>query len=118
MLPVAPAAPAAAANPWDRRAPEREGPPSAWSLLPAELAARGCPGRPEHVFARLQRVRTWRADGLFLSREIRAWLADNTDLSLPLILERYPSSDGSTKLVLGLTDGHRIEAVHMPRREG
>jgi 23S rRNA (adenine2503-C2)-methyltransferase len=110
--------PAAAANPWDRRAPEREGPPSAWALLPADLAARGCPGRPEHVFARLQRVRTWRPDGLFLSREIRAWLADNTDLSLPVILERYPSSDGSTKLVLGLVDGHRIEAVHMPRREG
>ena len=112
--------PAAAtpAMPWDRRAPEREGPPSAWALLPSELAAAGCPGRPEHVFGRLQRIRTWKEDGLFLSREIRAWLKESTDLSLPTILERHPSADGSTKLVLGLSDGHRIEAVHMPRGPG
>ena len=118
MLPIA-----TSAMPWDRRAPEREGPPSAWSLLPADLAARGCPGRPEHVFSRLQRTRTWREEGpdglgfLFLAREIRAWLVDQADLSLPAILERHPSADGSTKLVLGLTDGLRVEAVHMPRHE-
>jgi len=82
-------------RPWERRAPEREGPPSAWALLPADLTALGCPGRPEHVFARLQRVRTWRPDSLFLSREIRAWLAEHTDLSLPQILERRPSADGA-----------------------
>src|SRR4051794_146911 len=117
MLPVL-ATPTTSANPWDRRAPEREGPPSAWSLLPADLVARGCPGRPEHVFSRLQKVRTWQPDRLFLSREIRAWLAENTDLSLPTILERYPSADGATKIVLGLTDGHRVEAIHMPRRQG
>src|SRR5437588_357548 len=29
--------------PWDRRAPEREGPPAAWALLPEDLAALGCP---------------------------------------------------------------------------
>ncbi len=106
---------AAPAMPWDRRAPERQGPPSAWSLLPEDLAAQGCPGRPEHVFARLQRVRTWQPDRLFLARETRAWLAEHADLSLPAILERHPSYDGSAKLVLGLTDGQRIEAVHMPR---
>ncbi|HWN43790.1 MAG TPA: 23S rRNA (adenine(2503)-C(2))-methyltransferase RlmN [Thermoanaerobaculia bacterium] len=102
-------------RPWERRAPEREGPPSAWALLPDDLAAMGCPGRPEHVFARLQRVRTWRPDSLFLSREIRAWLEERTDLALPTILERHPSADGATRLVLGLADGHRIEAFHMPR---
>jgi hypothetical protein len=42
----------------------------------------------EHVFERLQRVRTWRPDGLFLSREIREWLEARTDLSLPEVLER------------------------------
>ncbi|HEX7185443.1 MAG TPA: 23S rRNA (adenine(2503)-C(2))-methyltransferase RlmN [Thermoanaerobaculia bacterium] len=111
------AVPTPSAMPWDRRAPEREGPPSAWALLPEDLAAGGCPGRPEHVFSRLQRVRTWQPDRLFLSREIRAWLEANTDLSLPAILESHPSADGATKLVLGLSDGHRVEAVHMPRRE-
>jgi 23S rRNA (adenine2503-C2)-methyltransferase len=105
-------------RPWDRGAPERTGAPSAWALLPEDLAAQGCPGRPEHVFGRLQRTRTWRAEGLFLSREIRAWLDRHTDLSLPAIVERHPSSDGATKLVLELSDGHRVEAVHMPRGEG
>jgi 23S rRNA (adenine2503-C2)-methyltransferase len=106
------------AMPWDRRAPEKGGLPSAWSLLPADLLAGGCPGRPEHVFARLQRVRTWQPDRLFLAREIRAWLEANTDLSLPRIVERHPSGDGSTRLVLELSDGKRIEAIHMPRRPG
>jgi 23S rRNA (adenine2503-C2)-methyltransferase len=107
----------APAMPWDRRAPEREGPPSAWALMPEDLAAQGCPGRPEHVFSRLQRTRTWRPNGLFLSREIRAWLEAHTDLSLPAIAERHSSTDGSTKLVLELSDGRRVEAVHMPRHE-
>ena len=110
-----PAAYALPARPWDRRAPERAGAPSAWALLPEDLAARGCPGRSEHVFARLQRVRTWRPGGLFLAREARAWLAAHTDLSLPAILERHPSANGSTRLVLGLADGLRVEAVHMLR---
>jgi 23S rRNA (adenine2503-C2)-methyltransferase len=109
---------AAPTLPWDRRAPEREGPPSAWALLPEDFAARGCPGRPEHVFARLQRVRTWRPEGLFLAREIRAWLAANADLALPAIAERHPSADGSTRLVLEMSDGLRVEAVHMPRPDG
>lgn len=114
MLPVAATKPE---MPWDRRAPEREGLPSAWSLLPEDLAARGCPGRPAHVFARLQRIRSWREDSLFLARPIRAWLEKHTDLSLPEILERHPSADGAHRLVLGLTDGRRIESVHMPRRD-
>lgn len=117
MLTVVPTPVPAPVMPWDRKAPEKEGLPSAWSLLPADLAAQGCPGRPEHVFSRLQRVRTWRPDSLFLSREIRAWLEAHTDLSLPRILESHPSADGSTKIVLELSDGHRVEAVHMPRKE-
>jgi 23S rRNA (adenine2503-C2)-methyltransferase len=105
-------------NPWDASAPERSGPPSAWGLLPEDFAAGGCPGRPEHVCARLQRVRTWQGGQPFLSRQILSWLAKKTDLSLPEILERHPSEDGATRLVLGLSDGHRIETVHMPRRDG
>ena len=117
-MPAAASTSVASAMPWDRRAPERTGPPSAWALLPEDLAAQGCPGRPEHVFARLQRIRTWQPDRLFLSRQIRSWLDARADLSLPAILERHPSADGATKLVLGLADGHRIEAVHMPRPGG
>jgi 23S rRNA (adenine2503-C2)-methyltransferase len=86
--------------------------------LPEELAARDCPGRPEHVFGNLQRVGTWGPEGPFLSRRILSWLASRADLSLPALREERPSADGSTKLVLELADGRRIEAVHMPRLDG
>jgi 23S rRNA (adenine2503-C2)-methyltransferase len=103
--------------PWERRAPEPEGPAAAWALLPEDFAALGCPGRGEHVFSRLQRVRSWGPDGgPGLSRHARAWLAARTDASLPEVVERLPSADGATKLVLRLGDGRRVEAVHMPRR--
>ena len=105
------------AMPWDRRAPEPAGLAAAWALLPEELVALGCPGRGEHVFSRLQRVRGWDADGgPALSRRVRAWLAARTDLALPVIVERRPAADGATKLALALGDGRRVEAVHMPRR--
>ncbi len=102
--------------PWDRPAPEKGGRPSAWALLPEDFAAMGCPGRPEHVFHRMQRIHLWKEDGLWLSKEIRAWLETHTDLSLPEIVEAHSSEDASTKAVLKLSDGHRIEAVHMPRK--
>jgi len=87
-------------------------------MLPEELAALGGPGRPEHVFARLQRVHTWGPEGPFLSHRTLSWLAARADLSLPSIVSRHPSADGATRLVLGLADGRQIEAVHMPRRSG
>ncbi|HJW08301.1 MAG TPA: hypothetical protein VJ483_01630, partial [Holophagaceae bacterium] len=102
--------------PWDVAAPERAALPSAFGLLPEELAALGCPGRPDHVFNRLQRPWTWREGRPWLAKTIWAWLEANTDLSLPQEDERLASTDGSTKLALKLLDGHRIEAVHMPRR--
>ncbi len=102
--------------PWDLAAPEKGGRPSAWALLPEDLAALGAPGRPEHLFARLQRLKTWREGRPWLSKEAKAWFEANTDLSLPEIDDQSPSSDGSTKLALRLSDERRIEAVHMPRR--
>jgi 23S rRNA (adenine2503-C2)-methyltransferase len=37
------------------------------------------------------------------------------DVTLPTIVDEVVSHDGSTRLVLALADGARIEAVHMPR---
>jgi len=102
-----------AAHPWDAAAPEAAGLPSAFGLLPEDLE--GAPGRAEHVFNRLQRPWTYRPEGLFLNREAREWIAASYDTSLPEIVERHPSEDGATKVVLRLRDGERIEAVHMPR---
>ena len=102
--------------PWDRPAPEREGLPSAWSLFPEDLVALGCPGSALETFRRLHRPWTWKDGAPELGSRIRRWLEGVADLRLPRIVERQPSSDGSTKLALGLADGKRIEAVHMPRK--
>ena len=107
---------APAAMPWDRPAPERGGLPSAWSLLPEELAALGCPGSALETFRRLHRPWTWEEGAPRLGPTVRRWLEAVADLRLPGIAERQASGDGSTKLALELADGRRIEAVHMPRR--
>ncbi|MDR1841193.1 MAG: 23S rRNA (adenine(2503)-C(2))-methyltransferase RlmN [Holophagales bacterium] len=86
-----------------------------FALLPEDFQSMGCPGRPEHVFGRIQRLGGWRDGQPYLSREIRRWMNDNVDLRLPDALETSSSSDGATRVVLGLADGARVEAVHMPR---
>jgi 23S rRNA (adenine2503-C2)-methyltransferase len=103
-------------RPWDQPAPEKGGLPSAWALLPEDLLRLGAPGRPEHLFERLQRPWTWREGVPWISKAALAWFSAHTDLSLPQPAERSSSGDGSTKLALELSDGKRIEAVHMPRR--
>ena len=101
-------------------APERQGLPSAWALTAADLGALGCGGSPSHVFGALQRVATWRAgggtgDGPVLGRSVRAALAARVEFSLPRLVEVHTAADGSSRCVLQTTDGHRVEAVHMPR---
>jgi len=102
-------------QPWDRAAPERTGRPSAFALLPEDFAALGAPGRAEHVFLQCQHPWAWVDGRPRLGRAIREWMARSLDTTLPEILESHDSEDGSTKLVLGLADGERIEAVHLPR---
>ena len=86
-----------------------------WALDPADLRALGYGRDPRHLFGRFQRLETWDEAGPVLSREARALAEASLDLSLPRIVEEAPSLDGSTRLVLALEDGARIEAVHMPR---
>ena len=86
-----------------------------WDKGPEALRALGYPRDPRHLFGRFQRLATWDAEGPVLSREARALAEASLDLSLPHIVEEAPSRDGSTRLVLALADGARIEAVHMPR---
>ena len=98
-------------------APERRGRLSAWSQDVASLAslmAPGARGTAKHIFASLQRVSSWDAQGPTLGRAGRAVL-EQLDLELPVIIESVPSEDGATRLVLRTGDGHKIEAVHMPR---
>ena len=101
--------------PWDAPAPEKAGRPSAFGLLPDELKSLGCPGDAAHLFSLLQRPWTWVDGAPKLGKENRAFIESITDLSLPGIDESIASVDGSAKLALKLSDGRRIETVHMPR---
>ena len=49
-----------------------------------------------------------------LSRDLRASLADVCTISTPVIESKQISSDGTTKYLLRLDDGRRIEAVYIP----
>ena len=102
--------------PWDRPAPEKAGLPSAYGLLPEELKSMGCPQGAAQLFALLQRPWTWAQGAPKLGKANRAFMDSIADLSLPLIDESIHSADGSAKLALQLSDGRRIESVHMPRR--
>lgn len=88
---------------------------SAWDQTPDDLRQLGYARDPRHLFGRLQRVATWDAEGPGLSRAARELVARSLSLALPTIVDERPSSDGSTRVVLALDDGARIEAVHMPR---
>jgi 23S rRNA (adenine2503-C2)-methyltransferase len=87
----------------------------AWDRTPADLGALGYARDPRHLFGRLQRVGTWGDDGPDLARTGRALVDRYLDLTLPRVVEERRSADGSTRLVLTLADGARVEAVHMPR---
>lgn len=102
-------------NPWDQPGREVAGRASLYGLLPEDFEAMGAPGRAEHIFGSIYRVWTWVENRPRLSREIRDWFEGNVDQALPKVVEQCASEDGSTKLVLELADGERIEAVHMPR---
>jgi len=91
--------------------------PSAWDLLPEDLRALGYRRDVDHLFGRIQRPGRWRAGE---TAEPRPSLPRDAfdlalDLSIPRVVDEVASTDGSTRLVLELVDGARIEAVHMPR---
>jgi 23S rRNA (adenine2503-C2)-methyltransferase len=87
----------------------------AWDRTPDDLRRLGYARDPRHLFGRLQRIATWDAGGPNLARAGRELVDRSLSLALPTIVEERPSADGSTRIVLALADGARIEAVHMPR---
>ncbi|HVY25101.1 MAG TPA: 23S rRNA (adenine(2503)-C(2))-methyltransferase RlmN [Polyangiaceae bacterium] len=110
-----PLARSAAAESFAPAEPPRVSRAQAFGLLPSELAALGVPA-PLASFERLQRPWTWHASAPALGRAARAAL-EQYGLTLPRVVERRQSADGSCKLLLELgTD--RVECVHMPRAVG
>jgi len=49
-----------------------------------------------------------------LSRDLRTSLAEHFDIQTPSVVRREQSADGTTKLLLRLADGKRIETVCIP----
>src|SRR5688572_11577450 len=88
----------------------------AWAYAPAELAARL--GAGDHVFGALQRPWRWTEHGPELSPRLQRQLAE-LGCELPRIVARQSSTDGASKLLLGLRSPRggedHIELVHMPR---
>jgi 23S rRNA (adenine2503-C2)-methyltransferase len=88
--------------------------PSAFGLLPEQLAAQGCPGSAVNAFARLQRPWTYAHTAPALGRSAAAWLLEHTDLRLPAVEREVHASDGTTRVVYR-SQADAFEAVHMPR---
>jgi 23S rRNA (adenine2503-C2)-methyltransferase len=89
--------------------------------MPDELDAMGPPNTGAYLFGRIQRATRWELDAQgqavppLPGARARAFVAEHLNLSMPEIVSRETSSDGSTKVGLRLADGALIEAVHMPR---
>lgn len=49
-----------------------------------------------------------------LSLQLRYQLQDHTEIRPPHLAEDWPSADGTRKWVLELSDGQRVESVHIP----
>lgn len=88
---------------------------SAFDLTFAELCEMNPPNDSRHLYGKMFRVHGWENGSPTVGKAARAFLDAHFDFSLPEIVERRASEDGATKLLLKLSDGNRIEAVHMPR---
>lgn len=107
-----PSLPIFSADARDRRDPA---PPSLFASLPAELAARGV-RNAEHAFALLQRPWLWQEGRPTFGRRDRE--LHELTVTPPRVVAQNPARDGSTKLLIELDHGARVEAVHMPRNVG
>ena len=52
-----------------------------------------------------------------LGRELRAKLERETSLEFPSVVARFEADDGTTKLLMQMGDGERVEAVRLPYPE-
>ena len=87
---------------------------SVFSALPEDLAQHGYKN-PPHVFGCIQRPWLWKAGLPALGRDDRT--IDALSMRPPRVLAKSAASDGSTKLLIEVENGDRVEAVHMPRGE-
>ena len=94
----------------------------AWSVLPEEwkplLTARGLRAfRAEQILHSLYRdwIMDWDA-ATTLPKDFRETLKTEFPLRVPEVLAQDRAEDGTTKLLLGLSDGNSVEAVVIPAK--
>ena len=87
--------------------------PAAWEALAEEWGLPRYRGRQVFNALHRQGVREYSAVRV-LPKDLRERLARELPITLPQIVRREPSSDGSIKYGLRLPDGALIEAVFMP----
>ncbi len=86
-----------------------------WGTTLAELEALRPPGNAARLYARVMRAGAFLPEQAALGRAAREFLEATFDQTLPVVESARRSLDGSTKFVLRLADGARVESVHMPR---
>ena len=52
-----------------------------------------------------------------LNREFREFLSSNYQLTYPSIIQKFVSSDGAARYLLGVEDGKSVETVYMPEED-
>lgn len=84
--------------------------------LEAHLAALGAERyRARQIFRWVHRAAVADIEAMTdLGRDLRARLGDTSLIATPAVAGRDTSADGTTKFLLGLADGARIEAVYIP----
>jgi 23S rRNA (adenine2503-C2)-methyltransferase len=80
--------------------------------LPSDLAEHGYKN-PVHAFGRIQRPWLWQGGAPALGRDART--LTSLAFARPGLRSQRAAADGSTKLLIELDGGDRVEAVHMPR---
>ena len=97
-------------------------PSPAWSVLPEEwkplLTARGLRAfRADQILQSLYRdwITDWDA-ATTLPKDFRETLKAEFPLRVPEVLAQDRAEDGTTKLLLGLSDGNSVETVVIPAK--
>ncbi len=82
----------------------------------AELIGAGQPAyRAGQIYRALYRERVASVDRITsIPADLRRNLAGRFSYGLPVVKERYESTDGTERFLLGLDDGKTVEAVYMP----
>ncbi len=89
--------------------------PSVFSALPEDFDHLPTRAGGKHIFRAIQRTRSYIDGHPDLGHKVLHLLDTAFDTRAISIVEKWCASDGTTRIIYELTDGLRIDTVHMPR---